>query len=364
MNFIDKVTLPGVRRTEDGYAVANVPVARTGIQDYAGYEVGRPDLNRVSVYRPPETVFADSYLASMTHKPVTDDHPSEAVTADNWASVAKGWTGETVQKDEARGLVFVPMMMADAALIDKMEAGKREVSVGYSCELVWEDGIAPDGARYQAKQTNARVNHVAVVDRGRAGHTCRVGDNWQPIDDNKEPVVATKTITFDGLPVEVTDAAEAVIRKLEGARDALNTELKAAVADTATLTADKAKLEGEVAALKVALDEAKLTPDKLAKMVTDRAALIDMAKKIAPDENFDNDDEMAIKKKAVAKKMGDKMPATDEAIAGAFDVLALTATDAAPAPTFDAFRATVASGVQMIDTAALRDKAARSRYAN
>lgn len=361
MNFIDKVTLPGVRRTEDGYAVANVPVARTGIQDYAGYEVGRPDLNRVSVYRPPETVFADSYLASMTHKPVTDDHPSEAVTADNWASVAKGWTGETVQKDEARGLVFVPMMMADAALIDKMEAGKREVSVGYSCELVWEDGIAPDGARYQAKQTNARVNHVAVVDRGRAGHTCRVGDNWQPIDDNKEPVVATKTITFDGLPVEVTDAAEAVIRKLEGARDALNTELKAAVADTATLTDEKAKLEGEVAALKVQLDEAKVTPDKLAKLVADRANLIDMAKKIVGEgEAFDNDDENMIKAKAVKKKMGDKAPTDPAQIAGAFEAFVATLGDAPAAP--DAFRATVIDGISRIDTAKIAASIRDNRY--
>ena len=363
MRFIDRAPVSGIRRTDDGYAVAEVPVARTGIQDYAGYEVGRPDLTTVSVYRPPETVFADDYLASMAHKPVTDDHPANAVTADNWDGIAKGWTGETIRKDEARGLVFVPMLMADAGLISKLEKGKREVSVGYTCELVWGDGIAPDGARYQAMQTNARVNHVAVVDRGRAGHTCRVGDNWQPIDDNKEPVVATKTITFDGLPVETTDAGEAVIRKLEGVRDALNGELKAAVADTATLTADKAKMEGEVAALKVALDEAKLTPDKLAKLVADRAALIDMAKKIAPDENFDNDDEMAIKKKAVAKKMGDKMPATDEAIAGAFDVLALTATDAAPAPTFDAFRATVASGVQnTVDTAKIAASIRDSRY--
>lgn len=361
IKFIDRVILPGVRRTEDGYAVANVPVARTGIQDYAGYEVGRPDIDRVSVYRPPETVFADSYLASMTHKPVTDDHPTEAVTADNWAKVAKGWTGETVQKDEARGLVFVPMMMADAALIDKMEAGKREVSVGYSCELVWEDGIAPDGARYQAKQTNARVNHVAVVDRGRAGHTCRVGDNWQPIDDHKEPVVATKTITFDGLPVEVTDAAEAVIRKLEGARDALNTELKAAVADTATLSDEKGKLEGEVAALKVALDEAKLTPDKLAKLVADRAALIDMAKKIAPDEEFDADDENMIKAKAVKKKMGDKAPTDPAQIAGAFEAFAATVGDAKPMVN-DAFRATVIDGVARIDTAKIAASIRDNRY--
>lgn len=365
MNFLDRATISdaSIRRTADGYIVAEVPVARTGIQDYAGYEVGKPDMPKVRVYRPASEVFDDTACASMAHKPVTDDHPSAAVTPDTWKREARGWTGETIRKDEAAGLVYVPMLFADAGAISQLDSGKREVSCGYSCQLDWTAGVTDSGEAYDAIQRAIRINHIALVSRGRAGSTCRVGDNWQPIDDHKDPVVALKTITFDGLPVETTDAGEAVIRKLEGVRDALNGELKAAVADTATLTADKAKLEGEVAALKVALDEAKLTPDKLAKLVADRAALIDMAKKIAPDENFDNDDEMAIKKKAVAKKMGDKMPATDEAIAGAFDVLALTATDAAPAPTFDAFRATVASGVQnTVDTAKIAASIRDSRY--
>lgn len=361
MRFIDRAPVSGIRRTDDGYAVAEVPVARTGIQDYAGYEVGRPDLTTVSVYRPPETVFADDYLASMAHKPVTDDHPANAVTADNWDGIAKGWTGETIRKDEARGLVFVPMLMADAGLISKLEKGKREVSVGYTCELVWGDGIAPDGARYQAMQTNARVNHVAVVDRGRAGHTCRVGDNWQPIDDHKEPVVATKTITFDGLPVEVTDAAEAVIRKLEGARDALNAELKAAVADTAALSDEKGKLEGEVLALKAQLADAQVTPEKLAKLVADRAALIDMAKKLTPEDDFDADDENMIKAKVVKKKMGDKAPTDPAQIAGAFEAFAATVGDAKPIVN-DTFRAAVIDGVARFDAAAIARSIRDNRY--
>lgn len=161
--------------------------------------------------------------------------------------------------------------------------------------------------------------------------------------------MALKTITFDGLPVEVTDAAEAVIRKMEGARDALNTELKAAVADTATLSDEKAKLEGEVAALKLSLDEAKVTPDKLAKMVADRASLIDMAKKVAPGEEFDADDENMIKAKAVKKKMGDKAPTDPAQIAGAFEAFVATLGDAPAAP--DAFRAAVIDGAKNIGDA-------------
>lgn len=364
MNFLDKATISdaSLRRTADGYLVAEVPVARTGIQDYAGREVGRPDMSRVRVYRPPSEVFADEAIASMAHKPVTDDHPTSGVTPASWRRDARGWTGETVRKDEANGIVYVPMLFADAGAIAQIDKGKREVSCGYGCELDWTPGVTDNGEPYDAMQRAIRINHIALVSRGRAGPSFRVGDSWQPFDEHKEPLVATKTITFDGLPVEVTDAGEAVIRKLEGVRDALNVELKAAVADTATLTADKAKLEGEVAALKVQLDEAKVTPEKLAKLAKDRAVLIDMAKKIAPDEDFDADDEMAIKKKAVTKKMGDKTPTDDAQIAGAFEAFAATAS--AATPTVDSFRAVVSSGVQgTVDTAAIAQMVARSRYA-
>ena len=363
MNFIDRATISdaSIRTTADGYVVAEVPVARTGIQDYAGYEVGKPEMRSVRVYRPADEVFSDTALASMAHKPVTDDHPSEAVTPDTWRRDARGWTGETIRKDEAAGRVYVPMLFADAGAIEQLNRGKREVSCGYSCELDWTAGVTNDGQAYDAIQRAIRINHIALVSRGRAGHTCRVGDNWQPIDDNKEPVVATKTITFDGLPVEVTDAAEAVIRKLEGARDALNTELKAAVADTATLSDEKGKLEGEVLALKAQLADAQVTPDKLAKLVADRAALIDMAKKIAPDEEFDADDENMIKAKAVKKKMGDKAPTDPAQIAGAFEAFAATVGDAKPMVN-DTFRATVIDGVARIDTAKIAASIRDNRY--
>ena len=51
--------------------------------------------------------------------------------------------------------------------------------------------------------------------------------------------MATKTITFDGLPVEVTDAAEAVINKLKGMLDTAGKALETAKAEHATAIAAK-----------------------------------------------------------------------------------------------------------------------------
>ena len=356
MIFADTLTLDrsAIRyRPSDGAAIAEVPVARTGIQEYAGWEVGRNDLSRVSVYRPPETVFDDDYIASMAHRPITDDHPPEAVTTDNWKKYAHGHTGETVRKDEANGLVYVPMMISDQGLIDKLKSGKREVSCGYSCELVWEDGVTPDGAPYQAKQTGAMINHIAVVKSGRAGSMCRFGDSWAEFNDEKEPLVGVKTITHDGVPIEVTDAAEAVINKLRAELVAAGEKLADAESET---IAERGKVEardGEIAVLKQSLADAAVTPAKLAEMVTARSALIAQAKAIH-DADYANDADAAIMRKAVEAKMGEAGKAlNDGAIAGAFAALSNST------PVTDAFRQTVADGVkppERFDANAERDK--------
>ena len=356
MIFADTLTLDrsAIRyRPSDGAAIAEVPVARTGIQEYAGWEVGRNDLSRVSVYRPPETVFDDDYIASMAHRPITDDHPPEAVTTDNWKKYAHGHTGETVRKDEANGLVYVPMMISDQGLIDKLKSGKREVSCGYSCELVWEDGVTPDGAPYQAKQTGAMINHIAVVKSGRAGSMCRFGDSWAEFNDEKEPLVGVKTITHDGVPIEVTDAAEAVINKLKAELVAAGEKLADAQSET---IAERGKVEardGEIVVLKKQVEDAAVTPAKLAEMVTARSALIAQAKAIH-DADYANDADAAIMRKAVEAKMGEAGKAlNDGAIAGAFAALSNSA------PVTDAFRQTVADGVkapERFDANAERDK--------
>lgn len=354
MRFVDSTPVSGLRRTADGYAVAEVPVARTGIQVYAGHEVGRPDLPQVRMYRPPEAVFADSYLASIAHKPVTDDHPAGAVTSANWKQLASGYTGDTIRKDEANGLIYVPLLFADQAVIDKLEAGKREVSCGYTCEVEWTAGVTDSGEAFDAIQRPQALNHVALCKQGRAGYACRVGDSWSPIDANKEPLVAVRTITYDGLPVEVTDAAEAVINKLTAARDSLKSELDTANREVGTLTADKATLEGRVTALEASLADAKVTPEKLAKLVADRAALVEDARKIDANVVCDGLDEDGIRLAAVKAKLGDKAPTDPARVAGAFD--ALLAQVAAT----DGFREAVKNGTVANDTIDVEaDRAAR-----
>lgn len=175
MMLYDTLALDGVRRTADGYLAAFARIARTGIQEYKGSEVGRPDMKTVRIYRPPNEVFAPDALKSFAHRPVTLTHPTTPVTAKNWKRYAGGQTGAEVVRDGE--FVRVPMVMMDQRLIDAYEKrGVKELSMGYSTELLWDAGTTPDGQAYDAVQTEIRGNHLAVVPVARGGDQLRIGD--------------------------------------------------------------------------------------------------------------------------------------------------------------------------------------------
>ncbi len=175
-NLVDSFTLDGIRKTKDGYLAAFACVARTGVQKYKGKELGRPDLGDVMVYRPPEEVFNKDALHSMAHRPVTLLHPTETVDAKNWKKYAKGHTGDEVVRDGDH--VRVPMVLMDAAAIEAVEGGTRELSMGYSTDLKWEAGVTDVGEKYDAVQTQIRANHLAIP-KARGGETLKIGDDDQ-----------------------------------------------------------------------------------------------------------------------------------------------------------------------------------------
>lgn len=169
MQFNDTVVLDGVRRTRDGYLVGDAKIARTGIQTYRAGEIGLTDRQAsdvIRVYRPESEVFAQDALASMAHRPMTVDHPAEMVTADNWKRHAVGLTGGDIARDG--DFIRVPLTLMDASAIGDFEAGRRELSVGYTCDLVMEAGTTPSGEAYDAIQKSIRANHVALCRTARA----------------------------------------------------------------------------------------------------------------------------------------------------------------------------------------------------
>ena len=160
---------PHIVNTPEGFLICkDVPIARTGPQDYLARELmldGDPD-RIVTVQRHPEDVFEEATLASFEGKPICDGHPPENVGPENYAAYTKGHV-QNVRRDGE--YIVADLYINDANLANEVRNNvKREVSCGYLCNYV------PDGAGY--RQERIRGNHVAVVPKGRAGAAVAIHD--------------------------------------------------------------------------------------------------------------------------------------------------------------------------------------------
>lgn len=328
----DTIALDGTKREKlpNGFLrIRDCRLAKAdNVQTYYAAELGltdRPATAVVRVYRPREEVFAPDSMATFASAPVTDDHPSGGVTADNARQVARGWSGESVREDGDH--MVADLLFTDTELIAKVEGGKVELSNGYGMQLEWKAGASPQGETYDAIMRSISGNHIAVVDAGRCGGSCRVSDkaptnqvadccpSCQAASETKEGRVAdTKTMMVDGIPVEVTPAAEAAINKLTGLLAQAGDKLTAADAKATTDAAAHATALADLQA-KLTAAEAKVpTADQLSALVAARAKLMGDAARLAPAiaatlaDKSDDD----VRKLAVTAKLGDAAVAGKE----------------------------------------------------
>lgn len=192
----DRVSLRPPRRLADGRLRADAWLTRTGVFEYVepGGKVRRE-------YRPPDEVFHPESLAAYEGLIVTDEHPPEPITLQNAARYRRGQTGEIARRDGDH--VAAALYVDDPGLISAMERPhrpKRDLSVGYNIQYDETPGVTPDGQRYDAVQRNIRPNHVAVVEKGRAG-TARVrldsAHNGRPFEVAYQKELPVKNNTND-----------------------------------------------------------------------------------------------------------------------------------------------------------------------
>lgn len=176
-----------ILKTPEGFLICkDVPIARTGTQQYRGCEFGGPVADGIyNVQRPEAEVFDRAAVASFEGKPVCDEHPEEDVTPDNYGRYMKGVCRDVRRGDgDLSNCLVADLVIYDADLIGKIEAGKREISCGYDC--LWNP---TSDSSYD--QLEIRGNHVAVVDRGRAGHKVAIRDT---ADDKKGGIKMSKSL--------------------------------------------------------------------------------------------------------------------------------------------------------------------------
>jgi len=285
-NANDTIPLQKSKITEQGYLVADGIIARTGIQEYYGYEFGLDGLKPndiIRLYRPPSEVFAPDSLASFENAPITIGHPDVNVTVDNWKEIAKGELTNVRKQNDSH--VCGKLTVKDGTAISAIQNGKKQLSNGYSFTLDMTPGVI-NGQAYDGIQRNIRGNHLALVDRARCGSACSI------IDNNPEPItkgepnmadITLRKMVVDGIPVEVSDAAAAVIEKLQKALDGKDADLVELTKSVETLTNDhSAKIaakDAEIAELKKSV----MTPHARDAMVAEWASLIGTAKKLKPE---------------------------------------------------------------------------------
>lgn len=268
------------KRRHDGTIRVDARLTRTGVFPYADGKGGI----RLE-YRSPEEVFKADSLATLELVPVTNTHPTTGVRADNAKGVSVGSVGQDIRRDNdfVRGTLAVH----DAKTISEMDGGKDQLSCGYRCEVVMAPGVTPDGLRYDAIQKNIVYDHVAIVDRGRAGpdvrarmdaalaegydvaimhddeETAREGVHNQP-PEGREGKNMKFTVKIDGIDytLEGDDSAKQAVQKHLDSVDALQ----------AKADADVAKADAEKEEAIKAKDEAEAKADAAAKALEDEKA--------------------------------------------------------------------------------------------
>ena len=228
---------PNQIETGEGFLICkNVPIARTGNQEYLGREIGLSgtDADRmITVHRSPEEVFSAAALASFEGKPVTNDHPPDLIGPDDVRLYEMGHA-ENIRRgsDEWADYILADLHIHAGELIDAIQSGKREISCGYECEYVPD----PDGTY---SQKNIRGNHVAVVDRGRAGKRAAILDSQikQPAERPPERKVTMKSKILEWFGLAVKDKTPDEIARM--AQDAAAAMDEEAVADPPAKDPDK-----------------------------------------------------------------------------------------------------------------------------
>lgn len=241
----------------------NVPIARVGVFPY---RTVNDDV--VMEAKLPTELLSDSTVESANNKPITDGHPSQLVTADNSKELMKGFTAENAHVDG--DMVKVDMTITDADLIKEIGDGKEELSIGFKTEVVPVQGEY-QGVHYDSVQRNIQINHVAVVKRGRAGHSVRItGDSAEMVLKEKGESMETTKVMLDGANITVAMADADRVAKSNTDLADLKKQLADAQAKAKELQAQIDKIQGKANTadeMKKKADEAQAKADAADKQI-------------------------------------------------------------------------------------------------
>ena len=194
---IDNATLSNVK-FDNGMLTAKVNLTKAGVYPYL-YSDGR----LVKEAKLPEEIFSQATIDSANGAVITDNHPdinqdSGLVNSSNYSKLVKG----NVFNVKQDGLFLSGLeKVFDSDLQKRILSGEQiQVSIGFEQKTDWTAGEY-NGEKYDCIQRDIRINHIAHVEKGRAGEECRT-----ILDSNKDYAImqeATNTMN-ETKPTKIT----------------------------------------------------------------------------------------------------------------------------------------------------------------
>lgn len=183
--------LSGSARNYDmnGWAeIKGNPLSKVGVFPYSGSQISADlDPNKVyMVYRSEEELSDPETIDSFKLLPWTDEHAMLGSEDEGMLPAERkgihGVIGEDVYFED--GYLKGNLKVFSDKLANLIEAGKKELSIGYRCLYDMVGGVY-NGIRYDAIQRNIRGNHLALVDEGRSGPDVAVLDSMKFTFDSR-----------------------------------------------------------------------------------------------------------------------------------------------------------------------------------
>lgn len=163
------------------WEIKHNPISKVGVFPYLGRSISdecEPD-KIYYVYRSADTLAKSVDTWDNPPKPFINDHE---MLGEGFSKVddrpVQGVIHNPVFEDDT---LYADISVYSESLKDKIENGKKELSLGYFCKYRKEKGIYK-GQAYDYVQEDMVGNHIALVDNGRCGSDVRVFDHKCTMD--------------------------------------------------------------------------------------------------------------------------------------------------------------------------------------
>ena len=320
---LDRGEMLRFTRTSEGYLRGEAVVSRTGVFPYLNNDgTTRWEL------RHPDDILTQATLDSIRGVPVTMDHPSELVTAENAKALTIGYVGDNVRIDGPN--IIAGFTITDADAIRTVEAGKRGLSLGYVVNDLRVDAGEYNGQRHTHRQTGTLVNHLAVCTAGRVGTAARINlDGAAVMIETKEEKRMSDTptlvaVNLDGLTYQAAPEVNRALDTATARADAAEAQIETVRAD---MQADLDKLQAKLDETTAALDER--SDAAIAEQVAARVSLLAEAGKFTGDSDLSGKTDREIREAVILSRHDglDLSGKSDDYVAARYDSVIEAARD-------------------------------------